>query len=46
LSSIRGAFPAHGTLVIEVFFRTDTHEMVGTLSFMAIGRVPSRAVPS
>jgi hypothetical protein len=39
------AFPAHGTLVIEVFFAAGTHRMVSTLSFMAIGRAPTCALP-
>lgn len=40
------AFPAHGTLVIEVFFTPDTHQLAGSLSFMAIGHVPTCALPA
>ena len=39
------AFPTHGTLVIEVFFAPDRHQMTGSLSFMAIGHVPTCALP-
>jgi hypothetical protein len=39
------AFPKHGTLVIEVFFTPDLHRWASSLSFMAIGRVPTCALP-
>jgi hypothetical protein len=38
------AFPTHGTLVIEVFFNPGSGRWVSTLSFMAIGKVPSCAI--
>lgn len=39
------AFPEHGTLVIEVFFTPGSHQWTSLLSFMAIGRVPTCALP-
>jgi hypothetical protein len=40
-----GAFPDDSTLVIEVFFTPGAHHWASSLSFMAIGRVPTCAVP-
>jgi hypothetical protein len=40
------AFPTHGTLVIEVFFAAGSQHWASTLTFMAIGRVPTCAVPA
>jgi hypothetical protein len=39
------AFPKDGTLVIEVFFAPGVHHPTSSLSFMAIGRAPTCAVP-
>ena len=39
------AFPKDGTLVIEVFFTEGAHHLTSLLSFMAIGRAPSCAIP-
>jgi hypothetical protein len=39
------AFPAGGTLVIEAFYRPGTHVLESTLSFMAIGKVPTCVAP-
>jgi hypothetical protein len=39
------AFPKDGTLVIEVFFAPGVRHPTSSLSFMAIGRVPTCALP-
>jgi hypothetical protein len=38
-------FPNDATLVIEVFFTPDSHQLASSYSFMAIGRVPTCAWP-
>ena len=39
------AFPRGGTLIVEVFYAPDGKTPAGTLSYMAIGRVPTCAQP-
>lgn len=40
------AFPEHGRMVIEVFFTADSQHWASSFSFMAIGRVPTCALPA